>query len=86
MRSRSRFSPPAMTAGTTARTPTGEDTDGDDVELYLTFDAPPRSIPDLTRFAQENDLPAAAHWHAAVSAAEPGGGYLEVSWRNDGAR
>jgi hypothetical protein len=54
------------------------------VELYLTFDTPPRSIPDLTRFAGENDLPAAAHWRAAVTVAEPGG-YLEVSWRKDGA-
>jgi hypothetical protein len=63
------------------------DDDGkdEDVELYLTFDAPPRSIPDLTRFPPGSDLPAAARWHAAVSAAEPGGGYLEVSWRQDGA-
>jgi|HubBroStandDraft_2_1064218.scaffolds.fasta_scaffold170754_2 hypothetical protein len=61
-----------------------DDMEGEDVELYLTFDMPPQSIPDLTRFAQENDLPAAAHWRAALSAAEPGG-YLEVSWRKDGA-
>ena len=57
---------------------------GDDVELYLTFDAPLRSIPDLTRFGAD-DLPAAARWHATVNAAETGGGYLEVSWRKDGA-
>ncbi len=62
----------------------GEDVGGEDVELYLTFESPPRRIPDLTRFARENDLPAAARWHAAVSAAETGGGYLEVSWRKDG--
>jgi hypothetical protein len=62
-----------------------DDPNGNDVELYLTFDAPPRSIPDLTRFARENDLPAAARWHAAVSAEDPGGGYLEVSWRKEGA-
>ena len=70
---------------------TGDDTGGDhqkgtDVELYLTFDAPPRSIPDLTRFAQGSDLPAAARWHATVSAADGGGGYLEISWRRNGAR
>ena len=59
--------------------------EGEDVELYLTFDALPGSIPDLTRFARENDLPAAARWRAAVSTAESGGGYLEVSWRKDGA-
>jgi hypothetical protein len=62
----------------------GDDPEGNDVELYLTFDAPPRSIPDLTRSGR--DLPAAARWQAAVRAAETGGGgYLEVSWRNDGA-
>ncbi len=59
--------------------------EAEDVELYLTFDSPPRRLPDLTRFAQDSDLPAAARWHATVSAAESGGGYLEVSWRKDGA-
>ena len=54
---------------------------GDDVELYLTFAAPLRAMPDLTRFG--HDLPAAARWHAAVSTTETGGGYLEVSWRKD---
>jgi hypothetical protein len=63
----------------------GDDQKGGDVELYLTFDAPPPSLPDLTRFARENDVPAAARWHTAVSAAEPDGGYLEVSWRKNGA-
>ena len=62
-----------------------DDPNGNDVELYLTFDAPLRSIPDLTRFARDNDLPAAARWRASVSGADPGGGYLEVSWRKDGA-
>lgn len=57
---------------------------GNDVELYLTFEAPPRAIPDLTRSGL--DLPAAARWHAAMCQAETGaGGYLEVSWRRDGA-
>ena len=51
------------------------------VELYLTFDQPPSSIPDLMQLAPVNDLPAAARWHASVSAATTGGGHLEVSWR-----
>jgi hypothetical protein len=63
----------------------GDDPSGHDVELFLTFDAPIRSLPDLTRFAPGNDLPAAARWRAAVVAAETGGGYLEVCWRKDGA-
>jgi hypothetical protein len=61
-----------------------EDPKGNDVELFLTFDAPPRGIPELTRFGL--DLPAAARWRASVTAADSGGGYLEVSWRKDGAR
>jgi hypothetical protein len=58
---------------------------GDDVELYLAFDAPSPSGPDLTRLPEENDLPAAARWRAAVNTAEPDGGYLEISWRKGGA-
>jgi hypothetical protein len=56
---------------------------GDDVELYLTFSAPLRPAPDVTRFGA--DVPAAARWRAALSAAEAGDGFLEVSWRKDGA-
>jgi hypothetical protein len=65
---------------------------GDDVELYLTFAAPLRSLPDLTRFAA--DLPPAARWHAALDTTNAtetgtgtgtGTGCLEVSWRRDGA-
>jgi hypothetical protein len=55
---------------------------GDDVELYLTFGAPLRAEPDLTRFGL--DVPASAGWYACVSTTEAGGGYLEVSWRKDG--
>ena len=33
------------------------DPNGNDVELYLTFDAPLRSIPDLTRFARDTSCP-----------------------------
>ena len=58
---------------------------GDDVELYLAFDVPSPNGPDLSHLARENDLPAAARWRAAVNAAEGGGGYLEVSWRKEGA-
>jgi hypothetical protein len=55
---------------------------GDDVELYLTFSAPLRTVPDLTRPGP--DLPAPARWHACVDTTETGG-CLEVSWRKDGA-
>jgi hypothetical protein len=58
---------------------------GDDVELYLAFDAPPPNGPDLTRLPDVNDLPAAARWRAAVNTTGPDGGYLEVIWRKDGA-
>jgi len=56
---------------------------GDDVELYLTFSAPLRTAPDLTRFGL--DVPASARWHARVGTTETGGGCLEISWRKDGA-
>jgi hypothetical protein len=56
---------------------------GDDVEIYLTFGAPLRATPDLTRFGL--NLPAAACWHTALSATPTDGGYLEVSWRKGGA-
>jgi hypothetical protein len=56
---------------------------GDDVELYLTFSAPLRAVPDLTRFGPH--LPVSACWHADVSMTETGSGCLELSWRKDGA-
>jgi hypothetical protein len=57
---------------------------GDDVELYLTFDEPLGSAPDLRRFGR--DVPAAGRWHASLNVTEAGGGgFLEVSWRKDGA-
>ena len=56
---------------------------GDDVELYLTFDEPMGSAPDLRRFCR--DVPAAARWHASLNVTEAGGGFLEVSWRKDDA-
>ncbi|MGH3164417.1 MAG: hypothetical protein ACRDN0_00795, partial [Trebonia sp.] len=54
---------------------------GDQVELYLPFGAPPLAVPGLTPFGLE--VPAAACWRAAVSAADDGEGCLEVSWRRD---
>jgi hypothetical protein len=58
-------------------------TTGDDIELYLIFSAPLRATPDLTRVG--NDVPAAARWHASLNVTETGEGFLEVSWRKDGA-
>ena len=57
--------------------------DGDDIELYLNFSAPLRTTPDLTRVG--NDVPAAARWQAALNVTETGAGFLEISWRKDGA-
>lgn len=57
--------------------------DGDDIELYLIFSAPLRATPDLTRVG--NDVPAAARWQAALNVTETGPGFLEISWRKDGA-
>jgi hypothetical protein len=56
---------------------------GEDVELYLTFSAPLGAAPDLARAG--SDVPAAADWHASLNVTETGGGFLEVSWRKDGA-
>ena len=56
---------------------------GEDVELYLTFIAPLRSLPDVARIGL--GLPAAVRWHATLSTAEDGGGFLEISWRKNGA-
>ena len=56
---------------------------GDDIELYLNFSAPLRATPDLTRVG--NDVPAAARWQAALNVTETGAGFLEISWRKDGA-
>jgi hypothetical protein len=57
--------------------------ESEDAELYLTFDAAPPNPPDLARLGRH--VPATARWHAAVIAADTGGGYLEISWRKDGA-
>lgn len=55
----------------------------EDTELYLTFGARPEPMPDLARLGL--DVPAAARWRAAVHTGDANGGYLEVSWRRDGA-
>jgi hypothetical protein len=52
---------------------------GGGAELYMTFGEPPRVIPDVARFGR--DVPAAARWHASVTAEQSGaGGCLEISW------
>ena len=50
---------------------------------YLTFSAPVRTVPDLARLGR--DVPAAAYWTATLSTTETGEGFLEISWRKDGA-
>jgi hypothetical protein len=52
---------------------------GGEVELYLTFSAPLRVTPDLALVGP--DGPAAAGWHATVTAEPTGTGCLEMSWR-----
>lgn len=52
---------------------------GHDVELYLTFSGSLRVTPDLASFGR--DVPAAARWHASVTAEPAGTGCLEVGWR-----
>ena len=52
---------------------------GGEVELYLTFSAPMRVIPDVALFGQ--DVPATAHWRATVTAEPAGTGCLEIGWR-----
>jgi hypothetical protein len=56
---------------------------GDEVELYVTFDRPPRATPDLT--ALRRKVPATAGWHATVDIDETGAGCLEVRWRQAAA-
>jgi fructose-specific component phosphotransferase system IIB-like protein len=56
---------------------------GDEAELYLAFSQPLPSAPDVTR--SWPGVPAAAGWHAALRATDTGEGFLEVSWRKDGA-
>ena len=56
----------------------------DDVELYLTFNEPPRTAPDVGRAGY--GVPAAARWRAAVSIEENGPGCLEVCWRKAAGR
>lgn len=47
------------------------------------FSAPVRAVPDLARLGR--DVPAAARWNATLSTTETGEGFLEISWRKDGA-
>jgi hypothetical protein len=58
-------------------------TAADGAELYLTFDDPPRAVPDVGLAGDA--VPAEAHWRAAVSIDEYGPGCLEICWRNTAA-
>ena len=53
---------------------------GDDVELYVAFECPPPTAPDLSALQQR--VPAAAQWSAAFDVNDAGAGCLEVRWRN----
>jgi hypothetical protein len=52
---------------------------GSDTELYVTFDEPLRTTPDMA--GSGLGLPEAAQWHAAVTADEARAGYLQIRWR-----
>jgi hypothetical protein len=52
---------------------------GEDVELYMTFDRPPRDLPSVADLSPT--VPAAAGWSAAVDAGQAGAGCLEIRWR-----
>jgi len=55
----------------------------DRVELYMTFGQRPRIMPDVARFGRE--VPAAARWHARVTAEQTDvAGCLEISWVEGG--
>jgi hypothetical protein len=56
---------------------------GEDVELYVAFEQPPRAAPDLARL--EAQVPSAAGWSASVDVSEAGSGCLEVRWSNAAA-
>jgi hypothetical protein len=53
--------------------------DEEDVELFVTFDQAPGTVPDLAVLRQS--VPAAAGWHVAVEVGDTGAGCLEVRWR-----
>jgi hypothetical protein len=55
----------------------------EEVELFVTFDQPPGTVPELAGLSQS--VPAAARWHAAVEVSDTGAGCLEVRWRNQAA-
>jgi hypothetical protein len=53
---------------------------GDDVELYVIFDRPLRTTPDVAELRWR--VPATARWLATVDVDDSGAGCLEVRWRN----
>jgi hypothetical protein len=52
---------------------------GDDVELYVAFDRPPRDTPDVAELRRT--VPTIARWRATVDIGETGAGCLEVRWK-----
>ncbi len=56
---------------------------GADVELYVAFEQPARTVPDLARLGAQ--VPAAAGWSASVDVSEAGSGCLEIRWSNAAA-
>ena len=50
----------------------------DDVELYVSFDRPPQTTPDVIELRR--GVPAIARWRATVDIGDTGAGCLEVRW------
>jgi hypothetical protein len=53
---------------------------GDSIELYVTFDRPPPTAPDLA--ALKRRVPAIARWSAIFDVNDAGAGCLELRWQN----
>jgi signal transduction histidine kinase len=51
----------------------------DAVEVYMTFDSPPQTAPDVTEL--ERTVPATLGWRAAVDVDDSGTGCLAIRWR-----
>lgn len=56
---------------------------GSDVELFVTFDRPPRPAPEVAGLRQH--VPGEARWRARVDVDHTGAGCLEVRWRQAAA-
>ncbi len=53
----------------------------DDVEVFMTFEQPPRAAPDVAGLGRT--VPAASGWHATVDIDDNGAGCLEIRWRKE---